>query len=176
MGQIIIGGLLAIGGALASQVTGVLRLAGSGRRRNQDAAVKRAADREARRRQLYEELLRTVSDTQLYCAEMSEACGRHDPKKRALGGVADGLAEEFDPVRTVAVAVMIDGSARASEIASSIAGAAREFIQECKAAGTMSNADGLDLVTSRVSELTALLGRAERELVSAARADFGVPD
>jgi hypothetical protein len=176
VGHIIIGGLLAIGGALASQVTGVLRLAGSGRRRNHDAAARRAADREGKRRQLYEELLRTVSDAQLSCAEMSEVCSRVDSKKRAIGGVADDLAERLVPVRTVAVAVMIDGSARASEIATSVTGAVREFIQECKAAMTMSNAEGLDLVTSRLSEMTALLGRAERELVSAARADFGVPD
>jgi hypothetical protein len=176
VGQIIIGGLLAMGGALASQVTGVLRLAGSGRRRNHDAAARRAAEREARRRQLYEELLTTVSDAQLYCAEMSEVCSRLDPKKRALGGVTDGLAERFGAVRTVAVAVMIDGSARASEIGATITGAAREFIQACQAAGTMSEAEGLDVVTSGLSELNALLGRAERELVSAARADFGVPD
>ena len=176
MGQIIIGGLLAIGGALASQITGVLRLAGSGRRRNHDAAARRAADREAKRRQLYEELLRTLSDAQLSCAEMSEACSHLDQKKRALGGVPDDLAERLVPVRTVAVAVMIDGSARAREIAAAITGAAREFIQACKAAGSTSNAEGQDLVTSRLSELTALLGRAEKELVSAARADFGVPD
>jgi len=176
VGQIIIGGLLAIGGALASQVTGVLRLAGSGRRRNHEAAAKRAADREGRRRQLYEELLKTISDAQLDCAEMSEVCSRLDQKKRALGGVADGLAERLDPVRTVAVAVMIDGSARASEIATTITGAAREFSQACKAAAAMPDSEGLDLVTSRLSELTSLLGRAERELVSAARADFGVPD
>jgi hypothetical protein len=176
VGQIIIGGMLAMGGALASQVTGVLRLAGSGRRRNHDAAARRAADREATRRQLYEELLRTVSDAQLYCDEISEACSRLDQKKRALGGAADESAERLGPVRTVAVAVMIDGSARAREIAATITGAAREFIQACKAAGAMSSAEGLDLVTSRLSELTTLLGRAERELVSAARADFGVPD
>jgi len=176
VGQIIVGGLLAMGGALASQVTGVLALAGSGRRRNHDAAARRAAEREANRRQLYEELLKTISDTQLDCADISEVCGRLDLKKRALGSVADGLAERLDPVRTVAVAVMIDGSARASEIAATITGAAREFGQACNAAATMPNADGLDLVTSRLSELTALLSRAERELVSAARADFGVPD
>ena len=138
--------------------------------------MKRAADREARRRQLYEELLRTVSDTQLYCAEMSEACGRLDQKKRALGGVADGLAEEFEPVRTVAVAVMIDGSARASEIATTIAGTLREFTRAWKAAVKKPDAEGLTLVATRLSDLTALLGKAERELIAAARADFGVPD
>src|SRR5215471_9998706 len=104
VGQIIIGGLLAIGGALASQITGVLRLAGSGRRRNHDAAARRAADREAKRRQLYEELLRTLSDAQLSCAEMSEACSHLDQKQRALGGVPDDLAERLVTVRTVAVA------------------------------------------------------------------------
>jgi hypothetical protein len=71
---------------------------------------------------------------------------------------------------------MIDGSARAGEIAHTITGAAREFIGAWKTAGTMSNAERLDLVTSGLSELTAVLGRAERELVAAARADFGVPD
>src|SRR5262249_30999870 len=145
VGQFIIGGLLAMGGALASQVTSVLGLASSGRRRNHDAAGRRAGEREARRRQLYEGLVRTLRHAQLYCAEMSEACGRVDPKKRAIGVVADGSAERFGQVRTVAVAVMIDGSARASKIAASITGGVREFSQACKAAATMSNAEGLDL-------------------------------
>jgi hypothetical protein len=176
VGQIIIGGLLAMGGALASQVTGVLSLASSGRRRNHEAAARRAAEREARRRQLYEELLRTVHDAQLYCAEMSEVRSRRDPENLALGGLAEGLPERFDPVRTVAVAVMIDGSARASEIAATISGAAREFTQAWKATGTMPDAEGSDPVASHLSELTALLSRAERELIAAARSDFGVPD
>jgi hypothetical protein len=84
VGQIIIGGLLAMGGALASQITGVLTLASSGRRRSHDAAARRAGDREAKRRQLYEELLRTVSEAQLYCAELSEVCSRLDPKNLRL--------------------------------------------------------------------------------------------
>jgi hypothetical protein len=107
---------------------------------------------------------------------MSETCRHLDQKRRAQGAVAEDLDERFGPVRTVAVAVMIDGSARAREIAAAITGAARELIQAGKVARTMSNAEGLELMTSRLSELTALLGRAEKELVSAARADFGVPD
>jgi hypothetical protein len=176
MGQMIIGGLLAMGGALASQVTGVLSLASSGRRRGHDAVARRAAEREAKRRQLYEELLRTVNDAQLHCAEMSEACRRLDPQDPALSGLADGLPERLDAVRTVAVAVMIDGSARASEIAATITGAARELTQACKAAGKTPDAEGPGLVASRLPELATLLGRSEKELIAAARADFGVPD
>ena len=176
MDQLITGGLLAMGGAVASRAPGILALVNSGRRRTREAATRRAAELEARRRPLYEELLRTVSQALLDCAEMSEVCSRHDPRARSRSGMADGLPERFDPLRTVAVAVMIDGSARASDIASTIAGALREFTQACKGAVRMRDAEGLDLVASRLSDLTALLGKAERELVAAARADFGVAD
>lgn len=134
------------------------------------------AEREARRRQLYEELLRTISDALLHCAELSAVCRRPDPPGPSLGGLAEGSPERFDPLRTVAVGVMIDGSARASEIASAITAALREFTQACKTMASMSDAEGPGLVASRLSDLTALLGKAERELVGAARADFGVPD
>jgi hypothetical protein len=107
---------------------------------------------------------------------MSQTCSRLDPGDPALGGLTEGLPERFDPLRTVAVAVMIDGSARASEIATTVAAALREFTQAWKVALKMPDADGLDLVTSRLSDLTALLGKAEKELIAAARADFGVPD
>jgi len=174
--QLITGGLLAMGGAVAGQAAGILTLISAGRRREHDAAARRVAEREARRRPLYGELLRTVNDALLQCAELSEVCSRLDPGDPALGGLAEGLPERFDPLRTVAVAVMIDGSARASEIATNIAVALREFTQAWKAALKMPDADGLDLVTSRLSDLTALLSKAERELIAAARADFGVPD
>jgi len=174
--QLITGALLAMGGAVASQAAGILRVASSGRRRNHDAAARRVAEREARRRQLYEELLRTLDDALLHCAELSAVCRRRDPGDRALGGLADGSPERFDPLRTVAVAVMIDGSARASEMATTIVTALREFTRAWKSTATMSDAERLDLVTSRLLDLTALLGKAEKELVGAARADFGVPD
>jgi hypothetical protein len=174
--QLFIGGLLAMGGAAASQATGILTAVNSGRRRTHDAAARRAAEREARRRQLYEELLRTINYALLHCAELSAACSRLKPKDRALGGLADGLPERFDPLRTVAVAAMIDGSARASDIATTIAAALREFTQAWKAAANMSDAEGPDLAASQLSDLTALLDKAERGLVAAARADFDVPD
>jgi hypothetical protein len=125
---------------------------------------------------LYEELLRTLDDALLHCAEHSAVNGRLDLGDRALGGAADGLPERFDPLRTVAVAVMIDGSARASQIATTIATALREFTQAWKTMATIPDAEGLNPVASRLSDLTALLSKAERELVGAARADFGVPD
>lgn len=174
--QLITGGLLAMGGAVASQAAGILALVNSGRRRTHEAATRRAAELEARRRPLYEELLRTVNHALLDCAEMSEVCSRLDPRARTRSGPADGLPERFDPLRTVAVAVMIDGSARASEIASTIAGALRELTQAWKGAARTPDAEGLDLVASRLLDLTTLLGKAERELIAAARADFGVPD
>ena len=176
MNQLITGGLLAMGGAVAGQATGILTLISAGRRREHDAAARRVAEREARRRPLYEELLRTVNHALLHCAEMSQTCSRLDPRDPALGSLAEDLPERFDPLRTVAVAVMIDGSARASEIATTIAVALREFTQAWKAALKMPDADGPDMVTSRLSDLTALLSKAERELIAAARADFGVPD
>jgi len=174
--QLITGGLLAMGGAVASQAAGILAFVNSGRRRAHEAATRRAAELAARRRPLYEELLRTVNQALLDCAEMSEVRSRLDPRARARSALPEGSPERFDPLRTVAVAVMIDGSARASEIASTIAGALREFTQACKGAVRMRDAEGLDLVASRLSDLTALLGKAERELMAAARADFGVPD
>lgn len=176
MNQLIIGGLLAMGGAAASQAAGILTVVNSGRRRTHDTAARRVAEREANRRTLYEELLRTVNDALLHCAEMSQVFNRLDPADPALGGLVGDLAERFDPLRTVAVGVMIDGSARAGQIATTIAGALREFIQALKAAVTKSDAKGLDLAATRLSDLTALLGKAEGELIAAARADFGVPD
>jgi hypothetical protein len=174
--QLITGGLLAMGGAVAGQATGILTLVGAGRRREHDAAARRAMEREARRRPLYEELLRTVDHALLDCAEISQTCSRLDPGDPALGSMADGLPERFDPLRTVAVAVMIDGSTRASEIATTITAALREFTQACKAGLQMPDADDQDLGASRLSDLTALLSKAERELIAAARADFGAPD
>ena len=174
--QLVIGGLLAMGGAAASQAAGILTVASSGRRRTRETAARRAGEREARRRRLYEELLRTLNDALWHCADMSQVCSRRDQKNPELGGLADGLAERFDPLRTVAVGVMIDGSARAGQIATTLAGAVREFTQALKAAVAMSDDEGLDLAASRLSDLTALLGKAERDLVAAARADFGVPD
>jgi hypothetical protein len=174
--QLITGALLAMGGAVASQAAGILTVVNSARRRGHDAAARRAAEREARRRQLYEELLRTINDALLHCAELSAAGSRPDPPDPALGGLADGLLDRFDPLRTVAVAVMIDGSVRASEIAATIATALRELTQAWKIVATMSDAEGLDLMASRLSALTVLLSKAEKELVGAARADFGVPD
>src|SRR5215469_1820917 len=165
-----------MGGTVASQAARILTVVNSGRRRIHDTAARRAAEREARRRTLYEELLRTVNDALLHCAEMSQPCSRLDPADPALGGLADSLAERFDPLRTVAVGVMIDGSARAGQIATTIAGALREFTQALKALVKMPDAEGLDLAASRLSDLTSLLGKAERELIAAARADFGVPD
>ena len=176
MEQLITGGLLAMGGAVAGQATGILTLVNAGRRREHDAAARRVAERQTRRRPLYEELLRTVNHALLDCAEMTQTCSRRDPGDPALGGLAEGLPERFDPLRTVAVAVMIDGSARASEIATTIAVALRGFTQACKGALQMPDADGLDLAAARLSDLTALLGKAERELIASARADFGVPD
>lgn len=165
-----------MGGALASQAAGILTAVSSTRRRKHDSAVRRVAERQARRRPLYEELLRAVNHALLQCADLSEVCNRLDPGDPALSGLAGGLPERFDPLRTVAVATMIDGSARASEIATTIAGSLREFTQGWKAAAKMSDAEGLDLVASRLSDLTAALGKAEREFIAAARADFGVPD
>jgi len=176
LNQLIIGGLLAMGGAAASQAAGILTVVNSGRRRTHDTAARRVAEREAKRRTLYEELLRTVNDALRHCVEMSQVCSRLDPADPDLGGLADGLAERFDPLRTVAVGVMIDGSARAGQIATTIAGALREFTQALKAAVKMSDDERLDLAASRLSDLTALLAKAERELIAAARADFGVPD
>lgn len=176
MNQLIIGGLLAMGGAAASQAAGILTVVNSGRRRTHDTAARRVAEREANRRTLYEELLRTVEDGLLQCAEVSQVCSRLGPADPALGGLAGGLAERFDPLRTVAIGVMIDGSARASEAASTIAGALREFTQALKAAVTKSDAESLDLAASRLSKLTAQLDKAESELIAAARADFDVPD
>jgi hypothetical protein len=40
----------------------------------------------------------------------------------------------------------------------------------------MPDADCPDLAAAGLSDLTALLVKAERELIAAARADFGVPD
>jgi hypothetical protein len=174
--QLIIGGVLAMGGAAASQAAGILTAVNSGRRRTHDSAARRVAEREARRRTLYEELLRTVDDALQHCAEMSQACSRLDPADPALGGLAGGLAERFDPLRTVAVGVMIDGSARAGQIATTITEALREFTRALKAAAKVPGAEGRDQAASRLSDLTALLGKAERELIAAARADFGVPD
>jgi len=176
LNQLIIGGLLAMGGAAASQTAGILTVVNSGRRRTHDTAARRAAEREARRRTLYEELLRTVNDALGHCADMSQACSRLDPADPDLGGLADDLAERFDPLRTVAVGVMIDGSARAGQIATTIAAALREFTQAVKGAVTMPDHEGLDLAASRLADLTTLLGKAEKELIAAARADFGVPD
>ena len=176
MNQLITGALLAMGGAVASQATGILTVVSSGRRRKREAAVRRVAERQAERRPLYEELLRTVNDALLQCGEMSEGFSRIDPGDHALGGLAVGLPERFDPLRTVAVVAMINGSARASEIATTIARAIREFTQALKAAVKMPDGAGRDVVASRLSDLAALLGKAERELISAARADFGVPD
>lgn len=48
--------------------------------------------------------------------------------------------------------------------------------QALKAAVKTSDDKGLELAASRLSDLTALLGKAERELIAAARVDFGVPD
>jgi len=174
--QIITGGLLAMGGAVASQAAGILTLVNSGRRRGQEAASKRTVEREARRRQLYEELLTTIEHARLHCAEISEACGRLNPGKPSPSGLTVGVLERFDPLRTVAVAVMIDGSARASQTATAISGALREFTQAWKAAVKKSDAKGLDQMASRLTDLTDLLGKAEREIVAAARADFGVPN
>lgn len=165
-----------MGGAVAGQATGILTVVNSARRRQHDAGARRVAEREARRRQLYEELLSTISHALLHCAELSAVCRRPDPPDPALGGLAEGLPERFDPLRTVAVAVMIDGSARASEIATAIAAALRELTQAWKTMASISDAESPSLVASRLSDLTALLGKAERELVGAARADFGVPD
>lgn len=174
--QLITGALLAMGGAVAGQAPGILSVVSSARRRQQDAGAKRVAEREARRRQLYEELLRTISHALLHCAELSAACRRPDSPDSALGGLAEGLPERFDPLRTVAVAVMIDGSARASEIATTIAAALRELTQAWKTMASMSDAEYPGLVASRLEDLTTLLGKAVTELVGAARADFGVPD
>ena len=176
MNQLIIGGLLAMGGAAAGQAAGILTVLSTGRRRTHDTAARRAAEREAKRRTLYEELLRTVNDALRHCADMSQACSRLDRADPVLGDLANGLAERFDPLRTVAVGVMVDGSAQAGQIATTIAGTLREFTQELKAAVTMSDDEGLELAASRLSDLTAQLVRAERELIAAARADFGVPD
>lgn len=176
LNQLVIGGLLAMGGAVASQAAGVLTAVNAGRRRTRDTAARRAADREATRRTLYEELLRTINDALRHCAEMSVVGSGHDPADPELRGLADGLAERFDPLRTVAVGVMIDGSARAGQIAASITGALREFTQALNAAVKVSDHGGLDLAASRLSDLTALLDKAERELIAAARADFDVPD
>jgi hypothetical protein len=174
--QIITGGLLAMGGAVASQAAGILTLVNSGRRRGQEAVSKRAVEREATRRQLYQELLTTIEDARLHCAEISEASGRLNPGKPSLSGLTVGVPERFEPLRTVAVAVMIDGSARASQTATAISGTLREFTQAWKAAVKKSDAKGLDLMASRLTDLTDLLGKAEREVVMAARADFGVPN
>lgn len=165
-----------MGGGVASQATGILTVLNSARRRKHDAAARRVAEREARRRQLYEELLSTINQALLHCAELSAICSRLEPPDPALGRLAEGLPERFDPLRTVAVAVMIDGSTRASEVATTIATALREFTQAWKTTANMSDAEGLDLEAARISDLTALLGKAERELVGAARADFGIPD
>jgi hypothetical protein len=174
--QVITGALLAMGGAVASQAPGIVSVATSARRRQHDAAARRAAEREARRRQLYEELLRTIDDALLQCAELSAACSRFDRADPALGDLAEGVPGRFDPLRTVAVAVMIDGSARASEIATTIATALRESAQAWKSMPSMTDAEGMDLVAASVTNLAALLGKAERELAGAARADFSVPD
>lgn len=174
--QLITGALLAMGGAVAGQAPGILTVVSSARRRQHDAGARRVAEREARRRQLYEELLRTINHALLHCAELSAACRRRDPPDPALGGLAEGLPERFGPLRTVAVAVMIDGSARASEIATAIAAALRELTQACKTMASMPDAEGPGLVASRLSDLTALLAKADTELTAAARADFGVPD
>jgi hypothetical protein len=174
--QIVTGGLLAMGGAVASQAAGIITLLNSGRRRQQDIATRRAAEREAKRRPLYEEALTTIGQARLSCAEVSEARGGLAAGDRALGRLAEGLAERLDPLRTVAVAVMIDGSARASETATTIAAALREVTQAWKAAVRKADAESLDLAASRLADLTDLLGKAERELIAAARADFGVPD
>jgi len=86
------------------------------------------------------------------------------------------LLEQFDSLRTVAVAVMIDGSTRASQTASTIAGAVRELTPVWRAVVKRSDAESLDTLGSQLADVTGLLGKAERELVAAARADFGVPD
>jgi hypothetical protein len=174
--QLITGALLAMGGAVAGQAPGILTVVSSARRRQHDAGTRRVAEREDRRRQLYEELLRTISRALLHCAELSAACRRPDRADSALGVLAEGSPERFDPLRTVAVAVMIDGSARASEIATAIAAALREFTQACKTMASTPDAEGPGLAAARLSDLTALLAKAETELVAAARADFGVPD
>jgi hypothetical protein len=176
LNQLITGALLAIGGAVASQATGILTVVSSGRRRKHDAAVKRAAERQAARRPLYEELLRAVHDALSNCAELSEVVSRPHARDPALRGLAEGLPERFDHLRTVAVAAMLDGSARASEIAGTIVAALREFSQAWKPAVKLPDAERREAVGSRLSDLAALLGKAERDLIAAARADLGVPD
>jgi len=176
LNQLITGALLAIGGAVASQATAILTLVSSGRRRKYEAASKRAAERQAERRPLYDELLRTVNEALSHCTEMSDVLDRLDPGKAAPRGLAEGFPQRFDPLRTVTVAVMIDGSARASEIATRIAAVLREFTQRWKAAAKMPDAEGREVISSRLSDLTALLVKAERELIAAARADLGVAD
>jgi predicted XRE-type DNA-binding protein len=174
--DIVTGALLAMGGAVASQAAGIATVVASGRRRQHDAATRRAAELEAKRRRLYEELLATIHQARLYCAEASEAVGRLSPRASALGGLAEGLLEQFDSLRTVAVAVMIDGSARASQTATTIAGAIRERTPVWRAVVKRSEAESLDTLASQLSDVIGLLGKAERELVAAARADLGVPD
>jgi hypothetical protein len=71
---------------------------------------------------------------------------------------------------------MIDGSARSSETAGSIVAALREFTQAWKPAVKLPDAERRDVVASRLSDLAGLLGKAERDLIAAARADLGVPD
>lgn len=154
-----------MGGAVAGQAPGILTVASSARRRQHDAGERRAAERETRRRQLYEELLKTISHALLHCAELSAVCRRPDPPDpAALGGLAENLPERFDPLRTVAVVVMIDGSARASEIATAIAAALRKLTHACKTMASTSDAEDPGLVASRLSDLTALLGKADTDL------------
>jgi len=105
---------------------------------------------------------------------MSEICSRLDPGKPARGRLSEDVPERLDPLRTVAVAAMLDGSTRVSDVASTINRALRDVTQAWKAAARMPDADLLELVASGLSDLTDLLGKAERELIAAARADFDV--
>src|SRR5215472_16583077 len=103
-----------MGGAVASQISGILSVFNSGRRRKHAAELRRVAERQAERRPLYEELLRTINDSLLVCAEMSEGFSQTAERRGSRINTAEGLSERLDPPRAVAVTAMISGSARAS--------------------------------------------------------------
>lgn len=173
MNEVITGGLLAIGGALASQATGLWGLVSAGRQRKRESAHRQAADLEATRRPLYEELISAANQARIFSAQMRDACALMDRSDPALGAFAEELPARLDRLLSAAVSVRIDGSDQAAKAGWRIMQDLASVMQAWKSASELSDLEGLDLVATRLADLVAHLADEEENLIDIARQDFG---
>jgi len=152
-------------GALGSQVTGVIQTISKGRARRAKAASARADEAEAKRRPLYEAMIKKTNKARVLFMQLRLTLQTGQTDQLMMAQYGEVFSTVMDQIYSCVTAIRIDGSERASEIASQLMERLTGYAEDLSAEKR--------LEIGQIDKMIGILKHAEDDLVQAARDDFG---